>query len=105
MKWIITDKKTGEARNLPVKEKNNILDTLEKKYPNVEFDDIKVALDGEFMDVNFTYHTPKFERIRRITGYLVGTLDRFNDAKRHEVEDRVKHGINTNDDDVLNNIQ
>ena len=33
-----------------------------------------------------------FERIRRITGYLVGTLDRFNDAKRHEVEDRVKHG-------------
>ena len=33
-----------------------------------------------------------FERIRRITGYLVGTLDRFNDAKREEVEDRVKHG-------------
>lgn len=34
---------------------------------------------------------PKFERIRRITGYLVGTLDRFNNAKRAEVEDRVKH--------------
>lgn len=33
----------------------------------------------------------KFERIRRITGYLVGTLDRFNDAKRAEVRDRVKH--------------
>ncbi|WP_288714503.1 anaerobic ribonucleoside-triphosphate reductase [uncultured Bilophila sp.] len=33
----------------------------------------------------------KFERIRRITGYLVGTVDRFNDAKRAEVEDRVKH--------------
>lgn len=32
-----------------------------------------------------------FERIRRITGYLVGTLDRFNDAKRTEVEERVKH--------------
>lgn len=32
-----------------------------------------------------------FERIRRITGYLVGTLDRFNDAKRDEVESRVKH--------------
>lgn len=32
-----------------------------------------------------------FERIRRITGYLVGTLDRFNDAKRAEVYDRVKH--------------
>lgn len=34
----------------------------------------------------------KFERIRRITGYLVGTLDRFNDAKRAEERDRVKHG-------------
>lgn len=34
-----------------------------------------------------------FERIRRITGYLVGTLDRFNNAKRSEVEDRVKHSL------------
>ncbi len=34
-----------------------------------------------------------FERIRRITGYLVGTLDRFNDAKLAEVRDRVKHSI------------
>ena len=33
----------------------------------------------------------KFERIRRITGYLVGTLDRFNNAKRAEEHDRVKH--------------
>lgn len=33
----------------------------------------------------------KFDRIRRITGYLVGTLDRFNDAKRAEERDRVKH--------------
>ena len=33
----------------------------------------------------------KFERIRRVTGYLVGSLDRFNDAKRAEVRDRVKH--------------
>ena len=32
-----------------------------------------------------------FERIRRITGYLVGTLDRFNDAKRAEEHDRIKH--------------
>ena len=35
----------------------------------------------------------KFERIRRITGYLVGTTDRFNNAKRAEERDRVKHGI------------
>lgn len=35
----------------------------------------------------------RFERIRRITGYLVGTLDRFNDAKRAEVSERVKHTV------------
>ena len=34
-----------------------------------------------------------FERVRRITGYLVGTLDRFNDAKRAEEHDRVKHDV------------
>lgn len=33
----------------------------------------------------------KFERIRRVTGYLVGSLDRWNNAKRAEEKDRVKH--------------
>jgi ribonucleoside-triphosphate reductase len=33
-----------------------------------------------------------FERIRRITGYLVGTMDKWNDAKKAEEGDRVKHG-------------
>ena len=37
-------------------------------------------------------HGVDFERTRRITGYLVGTLDRFNNAKRAEERDRVKHG-------------
>lgn len=34
---------------------------------------------------------PKFRRIRRISGYLTGTLERFNDAKKAEEADRVKH--------------
>lgn len=38
-------------------------------------------------------HGIKFERIRRITGYLVGTLDRFNNAKRAEESQRIKHGL------------
>ena len=33
----------------------------------------------------------KFERVRRITGYLVGTVDRFNNEKKAELRDRVKH--------------
>lgn len=47
-------------------------------------------------DVALDYQTQpaKFERIRRITGYLVGTVDRFNNAKRAEEHDRVKHGLN-----------
>ena len=34
-----------------------------------------------------------FERIRRITGYLVGTMDKWNDAKKSEERDRVKHSV------------
>lgn len=51
---------------------------------------VKVETDGEWVNLTYCDRVP-FERIRRITGYLVGTLDRFNDAKRAEVEDRVKH--------------
>jgi ribonucleoside-triphosphate reductase len=36
-----------------------------------------------------------FERIRRITGYLVGTMDKWNNAKKAEERDRVKHGLST----------
>lgn len=38
----------------------------------------------------------KFERIRRITGYIVGTMDKWNDAKKAEERDRVKHGVDAN---------
>ncbi|MCI9130297.1 MAG: hypothetical protein HFJ65_08355 [Eggerthellaceae bacterium] len=60
------------------------------KFPNLESLDVKI--DGDYADVTYNL-TPSqpFERIRRITGYLVGTLDRFNDAKRAEEADRVKH--------------
>ena len=54
---------------------------------NVENDD----------EVTLTYilkNDVPFERIRRITGYLVGTLDKWNDAKRAEERDRVKHAVN-----------
>ena len=39
----------------------------------------------------------KFERIRRITGYLVGTMDKWNNAKKAEEKARVKHGVKKND--------
>lgn len=43
------------------------------------------------VDVHWTSREQPFERIRRITGYLVGTTDRWNDAKQAEEKDRVKH--------------
>lgn len=48
--------------------------------------------DGN-VDVEYVAVLPKFERIRRITGYLVGTVDRWNNAKKAELHDRVKHGV------------
>ena len=41
----------------------------------------------------------KFERIRRVTGYLVGTLERWNDGKKAEEKARVKHSVNSAIDD------
>ena len=53
-----------------------------------------VVADAEgYLNITYHYGEIKFDRIRRITGYLVGTLDRFNDAKRAEERDRVKHGV------------
>lgn len=50
-------------------------------------------------EVVLTYHVKQkpFERIRRITGYLVGTINRWNNAKRAEEHDRVKHGMERDD--------
>jgi len=54
-------------------------------------DHVTVTVDGDYLEVD--YHIIPFERIRRITGYLVGTVDRWNNAKRAELKDRVKHGM------------
>ncbi len=56
---------------------------------------IDIKVDGEYVDIDYTFEPVKFDRIRRITGYLVGTTDRFNNAKRAEVQDRVKHDLNS----------
>ena len=54
--------------------------------------DIKVC--GDEVELDYDLTAQPFHRIRRITGYLVGTLDRFNNAKRAEERDRVKHSLN-----------
>lgn len=59
------------------------------KYPLIELV-ISPADDGQ-VELRWKLQSPKFERIRRITGYLVGTIDRWNNAKRTEEKERVKH--------------
>ena len=54
---------------------------------------IDIKVDGEYVELRYDFGDVPFQRIRRITGYLVGTLDRFNNAKRSEEKDRVKHGM------------
>lgn len=54
---------------------------------------IDIKVDGDWVELSYDFgHTP-FQRIRRITGYLVGTLERFNNGKRAEERDRVKHAV------------
>lgn len=53
---------------------------------------IDISIDGDYAELAYTVRQAPFERIRRITGYLVGTLDRWNNAKQAEEKDRVKHG-------------
>ena len=78
---------------LTEREKEAYVARAHELYPGKAIESIDVTLDGDYADVEYNFCAVPFQRIRRITGYLVGTLDRFNDAKRSEVEDRVKHDI------------
>lgn len=66
-----------------------------EKFKGRTIKEMNINVDGEYVDIDYTFEPVKFDRIRRITGYLVGTTERFNNAKRAEVEDRVKHDLNS----------
>ena len=54
--------------------------------------EVKLCDDGK-VDVDYTLQGEKFERIRRITGYLTGDVTSWNDSKRSEESERVKHNV------------
>ena len=85
---------------LSEQEKQAYIDYVQQKNPKMPIEYISISgIEGAPDEVNLEYKfgTVPFERIRRITGYLVGTLDRFNNAKYAEVNDRVKHSVNSAD--------
>ena len=84
---------TVTGGTLAQKEIDFYVQSLKEQNPDKIIKSVDFTVDGEYVDMKYDYDSVPFERIRRITGYLVGTLDRFNNGKRAEVEDRVKHTL------------
>lgn len=78
--------------NASAAEAQAYVEYLEEKYGR-KLERLDVQLDGDYADLDYTFSHVPFERIRRITGYLVGTMDHWNDAKTAEEQDRVKHSL------------
>lgn len=86
--------KNGNITDISEEEKNAYVQYIREKYPNDIIDEIIIDFDEEgYANIETHKHSIPFNRIRRITGYLVGTLERFNNGKRAEERDRVKHGV------------
>ena len=79
--------------NIPISDKEKLAyrEHIEKEYPGYHVDHLDINVQGDDVELTATLSAVAFQRIRRITGYLVGDLSRFNNAKRREVDDRVKH--------------
>ena len=82
-----------EGGNISKKEQEAYAEFVRNKHPEMRISTLKICVNGEYVDLTCYYDAVPFQRIRRITGYLVGDLDRFNDAKYAEVEDRVAHDM------------
>lgn len=86
--------KNGNISDISQEEKQGYIDYVRQKYPDEIIDEIILEFDDEgYVNIETHKHSIPFNRIRRITGYLVGTLERFNNGKRAEERDRVKHGV------------
>lgn len=74
-------------------EKETYVEYLQEKFPGRDFEEIILEIDGDYVNMRWILKDAPFERIRRITGYLVGNMNRWNNAKAAEEADRVKHGL------------
>lgn len=90
---MIVSVKNADISTIPQEEIDAYKKYVKDKYPDEIIDEIILEFDGDDVKIETHKHSVPFNRIRRITGYLVGSLDRFNNGKRAEEHDRVKHGI------------
>lgn len=79
--------KNGE---IPEEEKQAYVDRAIQKF-GFEPDKIDITICGDEVELDYTLPKKPFHRLRRITGYLVGDLGRWNNAKLSEEKDRVTH--------------
>ena len=86
---------------LSQEEIDRYIEQLKQEHPDQTIKTVNFIIDGDNINADYTFDSKPFHRIRRITGYLVGTLDRFNDAKRAEVEDRVRHSLGRKDNEKI----
>lgn len=77
---------------LSEQEQQAYVNYLQEKFGR-RVDYLEIEAAGEEVNLSYRMSEVPFERIRRITGYLVGTMDRWNDAKTAEEADRVKHAV------------
>lgn len=73
------------------------IDRGNHQHPNSMGTGLVLEVDGDEVGIHYELAPVPFDRIRRITGYLVGTMDRWNDAKTAEEHDRVKHDLTSED--------
>ena len=78
---------------LPQDEIDYYIEKLKRDNPDKLIKEVTLKVKGDSLDMDYTYDSKPFERIRRVTGYLAGDVSKFNDAKRAEVNDRVKHAL------------
>ena len=85
--------KVINLENFTEEEAKNYVDYVRERTTDpLKSIEIKMCDDGK-VDVNYMTQGEKFERIRRITGYLTGDLNSWNNAKRAEEHERVKHSV------------
>ena len=84
---------TVKGGTLPQEGINAYMRQIREKNPSRTVESAVIEVDGEYVNVSYKLEPVSFERVRRITGYLVGTTERWNNAKRAEERDRVKHQI------------
>lgn len=78
----------GEMETAEIKE---YISYLRNKFKRHIIESLSLTIDGEDVELRYRIKPEPFERIRRVTGYLTGDLKFWNDGKRAEERDRVKH--------------